>query len=81
NAELGLGGELRGYSYATYSRRLSDLEWSFRNPNANNTLQEIYPDGYSPRLRIDETDYEFTAGIKGLWGDLRRGLRMRTAHA
>lgn len=69
NAELGLGGELRGYSYATYSRRLSDLEWSFRNPNANNTLQEIYPDGYSPRLRIDETDYEFTAGIKGLWGE------------
>lgn len=74
NAELGLGGgDLRGYSYATYSRRQSDLEWSFRNPNSLNTLAgvdpELYPDGYSPLLRIDETDYEFTAGLKGMWGE------------
>ncbi|MET0288829.1 MAG: TonB-dependent receptor [Pseudoxanthomonas sp.] len=68
NAELGLGDDLRAYSFATYSRRLSDLEWSFRNPNAINTIAELYPDGYSPILRIDETDYEFTAGLKGLWG-------------
>jgi iron complex outermembrane receptor protein len=75
NAELGLGDDFRAYSFATYSKRQSDLEWSFRAPYSLNALtgpgigNEPYPDGFSPILRIDETDFEFTAGLKGVWGE------------
>jgi iron complex outermembrane receptor protein len=75
NAELGLGDALRIYSFTTYSMRQSDLMWSFRAPNSINALNgpdveyELYPDGFRPVLRIDEIDYEYTVGLKGMWGD------------
>jgi iron complex outermembrane receptor protein len=53
------------YSFGTYGTRKSELNWSFRAPNRDVALPEIYPDGFRPRLTIREDDYELAAGVRG----------------
>ena len=53
------------YSFGTYGMRKSILNWSFRAPSRDVSLPEIYPDGFRPRLTINEDDFEFAAGVRG----------------
>ena len=59
--------DVRLYSFGTYSRRVSDLPFTFRAPNSVNDLPQIYPEGFRPDLVIRENDYEFAVGAKGNW--------------
>lgn len=53
------------YTFGTYALRDSDLNYSYRAPSNVNSLSEIYPDGFRPRVVVHEQDYQFTAGLKG----------------
>lgn len=55
------------YSFATYSVRKSNLNWTYREPNDPNNIDSIYPDGFRPKSLIDETDYEVAFGGQGKW--------------
>lgn len=57
------------YAFGTFSHRESMLNWSFREPNSENNVLEIYPDGFRPELLIDETDFEFALGLRGEYGE------------
>lgn len=62
-----LSPDVQLYSFGTYSRRVSDLPFTFRAPNSVNSLPQVYPDGFRPDLVIRENDYEFAVGAKGQW--------------
>ncbi|HZV64605.1 MAG TPA: TonB-dependent receptor, partial [Telluria sp.] len=66
NAGIDLGSDLSAYSYGTYGKKKADAFENYRTPNR---LPTIYPLGFSPRETIDETDFGFTAGIKGRAGN------------
>tara|TARA_R110002051_G_scaffold72049_3_gene130281 strand:- start:15995 stop:18853 length:2859 start_codon:yes stop_codon:yes gene_type:complete len=53
------------YAFGTYGMRTSELNWSFRAPNRDVSLPEVYPDGFRPRLTIEEDDFELAAGLRG----------------
>ncbi len=53
------------YAFGTYGMRTSELNWSFRAPNRDVSLPEIYPDGFRPRLTIEEDDFDLAAGLRG----------------
>ncbi|HEY8617790.1 TonB-dependent receptor [Phenylobacterium sp.] len=53
------------YSFGTYSKRVSDLPFTFRAPNSVNALPQVYPEGFRPNLVIDEKDYELALGARG----------------
>ncbi|QUT06784.1 TonB-dependent receptor [Sphingobium phenoxybenzoativorans] len=59
-------GDVHLYAFGTYSQRRSDLWYSFRPPNDVNSVLEIYPNGYRPHVKIDEEDFEFILGAKGV---------------
>ena len=61
-------GETELYSFGTYSQRHSDLWYSFRYPSDANNIISVYPDGYRPHVKIDEEDYEFAVGARGMVG-------------
>jgi iron complex outermembrane receptor protein len=65
NASLPVAGDLEVYGFGTLSERSSILNWSFREPNNRNTVDNVYPDGFRPRLDIDESDFEFVFGARG----------------
>ena len=46
--------DVRLYLFGTYSRRVSDLPFTFRAPNSVNDLPQIYPEGFRPDLVIRE---------------------------
>ncbi|MPT47150.1 MAG: TonB-dependent receptor [Sphingobium sp.] len=64
NAEYDLGGDLELYSFGTYSQRKSDLNYTFRAPNNANSLPQIFPNGFRPRVMIAEEDLEFAVGLR-----------------
>lgn len=53
------------YAFGTYGIRKSELNWSFRAPNRDVSLPEVYPDGFRPRLTITEDDFELATGVRG----------------
>jgi len=57
--------DMEFYSFGTYGFRKSELNWSFRAPNRIVSLPEVYPDGFRPRLVIEEDDFELVAGFRG----------------
>ena len=64
DAAVPLGGaEL--YSTGTASIRHADSYLTFRTPNASNNIVEIYPNGYSPRLGVNDRDYQVVVGVRG----------------
>ncbi|WP_341203792.1 TonB-dependent receptor [uncultured Sphingomonas sp.] len=67
NAAYDVGG-VHLYSFGTYSQRNSELNFTFRAPNAAASLPQIYPNGFRPRLNIKEEDFEFALGAKGRIG-------------
>jgi iron complex outermembrane receptor protein len=58
-------GQIHLYSFGTYSQRNSELNFTFRAPNAAASLPQIYPNGFRPTLNIKEEDFEFALGAKG----------------
>lgn len=58
-------GEVEMYAFGTYGSRESVLNWSFRAPNRDVSLPEVYPNGFRPRLTIKEDDYEIAGGFRG----------------
>ncbi|WP_174275123.1 TonB-dependent receptor plug domain-containing protein [Sphingomonas bacterium] len=65
DASLPLGDNLTLYSFSTGAVRKTDAFLTFRNPIAANNIPEVYPDGYSPELRVYDKDFQVAAGIKG----------------
>lgn len=69
NTSLNAGYDLDGvqlYAFGTYSQRRSDLWYSYRYPKDVNNVMGIYPNGYRPHVMIDEEDFEFVLGAKGV---------------
>jgi iron complex outermembrane receptor protein len=69
NAGWTQSNDIELYSFGTYSIRESILNWTFREPNDPNNIDVIYPEGFRPKLLIDETDFEIAFGGRGAWGD------------
>jgi iron complex outermembrane receptor protein len=65
DASLPLTDDIKLYSFSTGSLRRSDAFLTFRNPNASNNISEVYPDGYSPELHVNDRDYQVAVGVKG----------------
>lgn len=66
NAELPLDEQTKLYSYATYGERKAIINNYFRYPNGNANIPELFPDGYYPLNNLDDKDYQFLFGGKGL---------------
>jgi len=69
NVELPTAEHVQFYGFGTFSRRTSILNWTYREPDNPNNIDEVYPDGYRPRLDIDENDFEVVAGVRGVLAD------------
>lgn len=69
NAELPITSSLRLYSFSTLSLRDSNTGFNFRRPNSVNAVLSIYPDGYTPKFRIKENDFQVAVGGKGKLAD------------
>jgi len=65
NGRYDLESGVQLYSFGTFSRRLSDLPFTFRSANNVNTIPQIYPDGFRPNLVIRERDFEVAGGARG----------------
>lgn len=63
--EMPLGDAATIYSFGTASKRHADSWLTYRNPNANNNIPAIYPDGYVPRLHVYDKDYQAVGGVRG----------------
>ena len=68
DATLPIGEDVTLYSFSTGAIRRNDAFLTFRNPIATNNIPDVYPDGYSPELRVYDRDYQIALGVKG--GDL-----------
>jgi len=66
NAELPISDVTRLYSYATYGQKDAVINNYFRYPNGTANIPQLFPDGYFPLNNLDDTDYQFLFGGKGL---------------
>ena len=62
---LPMGENATFYSFATGAARDADSWLTYRNPNAANNNQAIYPDGYVPHLFLRDRDGQVAVGLKG----------------
>jgi iron complex outermembrane receptor protein len=75
NGGLSLSDNVRFYAFGTYGNKNANSYENYRlpskvqytNPNTNQTTY-MYPYGFNPQEAIKETDYAFTAGLKGMLG-------------
>ena len=66
NAGYRLGADTDLYANATYGKKTADAYENYRTPNR---LPKIYPNGFNPLETLDETDFGFSAGIRGTAGE------------
>jgi iron complex outermembrane receptor protein len=59
-------GNVEVYSFGTYGLRKSGLDFTYRYPNNSASLSQLYPNGFRPHMDIEEQDFEFALGAKGL---------------
>ncbi len=85
NWEQPLSDQTTAYAFATAGTQTGNARQTRRRPNANNDIPQIYPDGYIPLYRLDQTDYEIVGGVRGLAGqwnwDLSTGIGQNFAHS
>ena len=62
NAGIDLDDRTSLYAFGTVGRKLGQSYENYRLPSV---LPAIYPNGFEPQEALDETDYAFTAGVKG----------------
>lgn len=69
NASYDLSDNLNLYGFATYATSDKSARQNFRLPVAiwqrNPALLEIYPDGFTPTIDTEETDFSVAGGLKG----------------
>ena len=65
NAEYRLNPEVELYTFGTYGKRVSDLNWTFRPATDVLALPEIAPDGFRAQTVIKDEDYELVGGARG----------------
>ncbi|PJG46142.1 hypothetical protein CAF53_18205 [Sphingobium sp. LB126] len=69
NAELPVTENATLYSFGTYGERDAQIGNNFRRPNSTANFTALFPDGYYPLNNIDENDFQFVGGLRGvLWG-------------
>ncbi|MFT3763815.1 MAG: TonB-dependent receptor [Pseudoxanthomonas sp.] len=72
NLDYDLTDNLNLYAFATYSQKKSSARFGIRTPLviwANNpALLDVFPNGFSPTIDTDETDYSGVVGSKGALG-------------
>ena len=65
NAEKPLGSGLTGYANGTFAESTGKNWIGWRSANNANNVTAIYPDGFEPRLVLDQNDRALTVGVKG----------------
>lgn len=65
NMTVPLSDTITAYSYATGANRDSNAFLTYRLPNAANSDPALYPLGHSPRLDMQDEDYQIVGGLKG----------------
>ena len=65
NAQYSVGNGIDVYSFGTMSHRVSDLRWTYRQPNNIASLPQVYPNGFFATEPISEWDYESALGARG----------------
>ena len=67
---LPLSDEVQLYSFTTAAYRDSNSWLTYRNPASVSNVLAVYPDGYIPRLDLQDVDYQAAFGVKGtaFWG-------------
>ena len=64
NSELPIG-EATLYGFGTYSNRATRGGAAFfRYPVSTQNVASVYPDGYRPATRADDSDFSFSAGLE-----------------
>lgn len=58
-------GETELYSFGIFSKRNTDINYPLVYPNSAASLPQVYPEGFSPLLRIKELDGQIALGAKG----------------
>jgi iron complex outermembrane receptor protein len=70
NGNYRLTDNVNAYGFATYSASDRSARQNYRLPVAiwqrNPALLNIYPDGFTPTIDTEETDYSVVGGLKGL---------------
>ncbi len=65
NAEYRLNPDVELYTFGTYGKRVSDLNWTFRPATDVLALPEIAPEGFRAQTVIKDEDYEVVGGARG----------------
>ena len=65
SAGVSLNSDIDLYSEGTLSSRDTAAFLTFRNPNSINNNIAVYPDGYSPKLFLQDRDFQLVVGAKG----------------
>ena len=61
---LPISDDAEFYAFGMAERRDNILIWNRRRANTNNSLPEIYPDGFNPRTLVEERDSDLAAGVR-----------------
>lgn len=72
NLELPIGDDTLLYSFSTLGYRDAIIPYTPRVPSNRQSIPEVYPDGFTPKVKVYEVDYQFVAGAKG---DLQAGWK------
>ena len=62
-------GNVTFYSDGTFGYRDARVGQAGRRPNSNQNIIQIYPDGFTPYYTLQETDFQFTGGLRGETAD------------
>jgi iron complex outermembrane receptor protein len=64
-------GDFEVYSFGSYGHKYARAYENYRTPNVivGSDDSPFYPGGFQPREAVRETDYSFTGGIKGQFGE------------
>lgn len=62
NMGYNIDDHVQFYSFASYGHAYGQTYQNYRLPSI---LPQVYPNGFSPKMTLDQNDYSFTAGFKG----------------
>ncbi len=64
-AGLPITADIDFYTFSTVTRRKSTAWLTFRLPASNNNVPSVTPEGYTPKLFINDADFQTVAGFEG----------------
>jgi iron complex outermembrane receptor protein len=65
SAGLPITDDIDFYTFSTVTRRKSTAWLTFRLPASNNNVPSVTPEGYTPKLFINDADFQTVAGFEG----------------